>query len=127
VGRGPGSYGEEIILDHRFAVAFAVEMDVAMVAAAPDAPVIVETAKKYVEAARIAIILADCLRRLGYAARAHIAGSNYQVLVPPIAWEAGLGELGRLGILITPKFGPRARPGPFPWARGSWTMEFAAG
>ncbi len=111
VGRGPGPYGSEIVLEHRFAVAFAVEMDTAMVAAAPDAPVIVETGKKYVEAARIAIILADFLRRLGHPARAHIAGSDYLVMLPPIAWEAGLGEMGRLGVLITPKYGPRARLG----------------
>ena len=111
VGRGPEPYGKEIDLDHRFAVAFALEMDTAMVAAAPDAPVVVETGRKYVEAARIGIILADFLRRLGHPARAHIAGSNYQVIVPPIAWEAGLGEMGRLGTLITSKYGPRARLG----------------
>jgi reductive dehalogenase len=111
VGRGPEPHGSEIVLEHRFAVAFAVEMDTAMVAAAPDAPVIVETGKQYVEAARIAIVLADFLRRLGYPARAHIAGSNYQVMLPPIAWEAGLRELGRLGVLITSKHGPRARLG----------------
>ncbi len=111
VGRGPEPYGEKIILDHRFAIAFAVEMDTAMVAAAPNAPVIVETGKRYIEAARIALVLADCLRRLGHPARAHIAGSNYQVVLPPIAWEAGLGEIGRLGVLITSKYGPRARLG----------------
>jgi ferredoxin len=111
VGRGPEPYGSEIVLKHRFAVAFSVEMDTAMVAAAPDAPVIVETGRKYVEAARIAVILADFLRRLGHPARAHIAGSNYLVMLPPIAWEAGLGEPGRLGLLISPKYGPRIRLG----------------
>ena len=111
VGRGPEPHGYEIVPEHCFAVAFTVEMDTTMVAAAPDAPVIVETGKKYVEAARIAIVLADFLRRLGHPARAHIAGSNYQVMLPPIAWEAGLGEMGRLGVLVTPKYGPRARLG----------------
>jgi ferredoxin len=111
VGRGPEPYGSEVVLEHRFAVAFTVEMDTAMVATAPDAPVIVETGRKYVEAARIAIILADFLRRLGHPARAHIAGSNYLVMLPPIAWEAGLGEPGRLGLLISPKHGPRIRLG----------------
>jgi len=73
--------------------------------------VIVETGKKYIEAARISIIVADFIRRLGYSARAHVAGSNYQAVLPPIAWEAGLGELGRLGTLITWKYGSRARLG----------------
>jgi ferredoxin len=110
-GRGPDTYGKRIILDHQFAIVFAVEMELAMVAAAPRAPVVVETGKQYVEAARISIIVADLIRRMGYPARAHIAGSNYQAILPPLGWEAGLGELGRLGTLITTKYGPRARLG----------------
>ena len=90
VGRGPEPYGQEIDLKHEYAIVFAVEMDLEMVASAPQAPVIVETGKKYVEAARISIILANFIRHLGYSARAHIAGSNYQAVLPPIAWEAGL-------------------------------------
>ncbi|UCC39107.1 MAG: reductive dehalogenase [Candidatus Aminicenantes bacterium] len=111
VGRGPEPYGNTIELKHKFAIAFALEMDLKMVASAPQAPVIIETAKKYVEAAKISIIVANFIRRMGYPARAHIAGSNYQTVIPPIACEAGLGELGRLGILITSKYGPRARLG----------------
>lgn len=111
VGRGPEQYGMEIKLEHKYAIAFALEMDLGMVAAAPKEPVIVETGKKYVEAARISIIVADFIRYLGYPARAHIAGSNYQAVLPPLAWLAGLGEIGRLGTLITSKYGPRARLG----------------
>jgi ferredoxin len=86
-------------------------MDYGVIATAPQAPVIVETARKYVEAARIAIIAADWIRRLGYPARAHMAGSNYQAVLPALAWEAGLGEVGRIGILMTPEHGPRVRLG----------------
>ena len=110
-GRGPDDYGKEIVLDHRFAIVFAVEMDLAMVSAAPGAPVVVETGKQYVEAAKISIIVANFIRRMGYSARAHIAGSNYQAILPPLGWEAGLGEMGRIGTLITTKYGPRARLG----------------
>lgn len=111
IGRGPEPYGNVIELKHKYAIVFALEMELEMVASAPRAPVIIETAKKYVEAAKISITVANFIRRLGYPARAHIAGSNYQAIVPPIAWEAGLGELGRLGILITSRYGPRARLG----------------
>jgi len=111
VGRGPEPYGQEIKLEHKYAIVFALEVDLVMVKYAPQAPVIVETAKKYVEAAQISIILADFIRSLGYPARAHIAGSNYQAVLPPLAWQAGLGELGRLGVIITHKYGPRARLG----------------
>ena len=63
------------------------------------------------EVAKISIILANYIRSLGYPARAHIAGSNYQAILPPLAYLAGLGELGRLGILVTPEYGPRVRLG----------------
>jgi ferredoxin len=111
VGRGPEPYGQRIEQNHRFAVVFAVEMDVAMISAAPQPPVIVETAKQYVKAARISIVTAQYIRQLGFSARAHIAGSNYQAILPPLGWKAGLGELGRLGVLITWKYGPRVRLG----------------
>jgi ferredoxin len=111
VGRGPEPYGQEIKQEHRFAVVFTVPMDFRMIASAPQAPVIVETAKQYVAAARIAVTAAGMIRRLGYPARAHMAGSNYQAVLPPLAWKAGLGELGRIGILITPRHGPRVRLG----------------
>ncbi|MFQ6069134.1 MAG: 4Fe-4S dicluster domain-containing protein [Candidatus Aminicenantales bacterium] len=111
VGRGPEQYGKRIELNHSYAVVFALEMELAMIRAAPSAPVIVETGKKYLEGATISIIVAQLIRLMGYEARAHIAGSNYQVLLPPLGWLAGLGEVGRIGILITWKFGPRARLG----------------
>ncbi len=110
-GRGPEPYGSEINLKHAYAVVFAIEMDQKMIATAPQSPVLVETAKKYVEAAKISIIAAQQIRMMGYAARAHIAGSNYQAMLPPLGWKAGLGELGRFGMLITEKFGARMRLG----------------
>lgn len=111
VGRGPELYGKQIELDHSFAIVFAVQMDFSMIAAAPQAPVIVETAKQYLAAARIAAVTAGMIRRLGFPARAHMAGSNYAALAPPLAWKAGLGEMGRIGFLLTEKYGPRVRLG----------------
>ncbi len=48
------------------------------------------------------------MRNLGYQARAHIDG-NYQVRCPQLARDAGLGEIGRMSLLMTPKLGPRVR------------------
>lgn len=111
IGRGPEPFGTEIELKHKYAIVFAMEMDLDMIATSPKPPVIVETEKKYVEIAKVSIIVADLIRRMGYDARAHIAGSNYQAILPPLGWRAGLGEIGRIGILITEKYGPRVRLG----------------
>jgi len=106
--RGPGPWGAPVTLDHRYALAFAVEMESAFVRLAPDAPVLVETTKQYLESAKIAVLVARTLHRLGWEARAHVDG-NYRVMAVPVAVDAGLGELGRLGLLISPALGPRVR------------------
>jgi ferredoxin len=110
VGRGTGAWGEPVGLDHRWALAFTVEMDHRRVFHAPGAPVVEESARQYVESAKIALILASWIRRLGYPARAHTDG-NYRVIAPLVARDAGLGEIGRMGLLMTPRLGPRVRLG----------------
>ena len=110
-GRGSGEWGAEIDpARHPFALVFAVEMEEEMIAAAPLAPVVVESSRKYVEAAKIALVIAEYIRLLGYPARAHIDG-NYRLVLPQLAADAGLGEVGRLTLLLTPKYGPRVRLG----------------
>lgn len=110
IGRGSGVYGEPIDLDHNYGIAFTVEMDLEMTAAAPQAPITMESARQYVESARIAVQLAAAIRELGYPARAHIDG-NYRLIAPLVARDAGLGEIGRMGLLMTPRQGPRVRVG----------------
>ena len=110
VGRGAGIYGEPIPVENRYAVAFTVEMDFEMVGTAPYPPTSMETGKQYVEAGRVAVQLAAAIRALGYPARAHIDG-NYRVIAPLVARDAGLGEIGRMTILMTPRQGPRVRLG----------------
>ncbi|UCF68828.1 MAG: hypothetical protein JSV80_05950 [Acidobacteriota bacterium] len=102
VGRGTGIYGEPIILDHEFAIAFTVEMNYDVMRSAPAAPVVAESARQYVESAKIAVQLAEVIRSIGYPARAHIDG-NYRVIAPLVALDAGLGEIGRMGLLMTPR------------------------
>lgn len=60
----------------------------------------------YSAMAEVAHKLATFVRRLGYNA---IASGNDTALSVPMAIQAGLGELGRLGTLVTPKYGPRVR------------------
>jgi ferredoxin len=110
IGRGSGTYGTSIHLDHRYAIAFTVEMDYEIMRQAPKAPVVMESALRYVQAATIGLQLGYHIRSLGYPARAHIDG-NYRVIAPLVARDAGLGEIGRMGILMTPRLGPRVRLG----------------
>jgi reductive dehalogenase len=111
VGRGPEKWGSPIENNHKFAIAFTLEMDYDHVEKGPYLPITEETAKQYMHGAIISIKLADYIRSLGYPARAHIAGSNYQIMLPPVAHDAGLGELGRHGYLISPEYGSRIRLG----------------
>lgn len=111
VGRGPEPWGKPIELDHEFAVVFTLEMDYDQVRQAPDLPITEESAQQYLRAANISIRLARYIRNLGYPARAHISDSNYQIMLPPVAHDAGLGELSRMGYLISRKFGARVRLG----------------
>ncbi len=60
----------------------------------------------YSKMAFVAGTLADYIRRLGYQA---IPMGNDTGLSIPMAIEAGLGEQGRMGLLVTPKYGPRVR------------------
>jgi ferredoxin len=110
IGRGPGIYGAEIPVEHDYAVAFTVEMNHEMVGVNPTPPGVMESAKQYVEAGRVAVQLAEAIRQMGYEARAHIDG-NYRVIAPLVARDAGLGEIGRMGLLMTPNQGPRVRLG----------------
>jgi ferredoxin len=108
-GRGD-DYGKPVVLQHRFALAFTTEMDHEMVARAPMAPTTMESARSYMESGAIAVQIAALIRGLGYPARAHIDG-NYKVVCPLVARDAGLGEIGRMGLLMTPTVGPRVRIG----------------
>lgn len=55
-----------------------------------------------------AVALAEAIRFMGYVA---IPCMNETALSVPLAIDAGLGQLGRLGYLITPWFGPDVRIG----------------
>jgi ferredoxin len=107
VGRG-SEYGRRVVLEHDYAIALTVEMDKRMLDAGPRGSTVMESAQKYVDSGVIAVQLAEFIRGLGHNARAHIDGS-YRVVCPLVARDAGLGEIGRMGLLMTPDLGPRVR------------------
>jgi reductive dehalogenase len=107
-GRHKEDWGKAIKSNHRTAIVIVVAMNIDMIKKAPALSAAVETSHQYVEAARIADIIAQYIRLFGHDARAH-TDANYQVLCVPIAVDSGLGVLGRLGILIHPAYGPCLR------------------
>jgi len=102
------NYGQPIEKQHGYAIAFTVEMRKDIMDYAPAGPTVMESAEQYLNSGSIAMQVAAFIRNLGYQARAHIDG-NYHVLCPLVARDAGLGEIGRMGLLMTPKLGPRVR------------------
>jgi reductive dehalogenase len=106
-GRREG-YGVNVNPVHRYGIAFTVEMDSQLVSTAPRAGIVMESAHEYLQSGMIATQLAVTLRNLGYSATTHIDG-NYDVICPLVARDAGLGEIGRMGLLMTPALGPRVR------------------
>jgi ferredoxin len=111
VGRGPEPFGSTIDLRHKFAIVFTLEMEYEAVQEAPDLPITEEAARNYLLGAQISVKIAEEIRSMGYPARAHISDSNYQIMLPPVAQDAGLGELSRMGYIISQKHGPRVRLG----------------
>jgi reductive dehalogenase len=67
---------------------------------------VASTNQGYAQGGLSAVALAQAIRSLGYVA---IPCMNSTAMSIPLAIDAGLGELGRLGYLITPEWGPHVR------------------
>jgi epoxyqueuosine reductase len=86
------------------------EMDKDKIAQAPSVATFKMVFETYDSLGKIANVLTEYLRKLGYGAQGgHPLGGL--VLYPPLAAAAGLGWMGRHGLLISPQFGPRQRIG----------------
>ncbi len=92
--------------DMKFAIVLAFEMDYKAMETAPAHPASATTGLGYSRMAFTAGLLAQYIRGLGYKA---IPCGNDTACSIPLAIDAGLGELGRNGLLITPEYGPRVR------------------
>lgn len=101
-------WGKEIRLDHNYAIVLAEEMSLEMIGSGPHTPTTVESMNNYAKGAYISAQIAAFIANLGYSATAnHLR--HYDSLMVPLAVDAGLGELGRLGYLMTREYGPRVR------------------
>lgn len=103
-----GCFGAEIENDHAFAVVIGRAMDYDRIKTSPSYTSDAETGKAYAEAAKTSVMTAGFIRELGYPARAHHFRQD-EVIHPPLAVAAGLGEMGRFGYVIHEVYGPRFR------------------
>ncbi|BBE30143.1 4Fe-4S ferredoxin [Tepiditoga spiralis] len=107
-----GHYGEKIkeYHKHKYGIVFAVEMEKNLINRAPNVEEAITVTQGYVKAAIIGMQLSYYIRELGYPARNHMDG-NYLIIAPRVAEDAGLGEVGRNGLLTNKKYGSRIRLG----------------
>jgi len=89
-----------------YAIVMAFEMDYELVKSSPTWQCAGASGKGYSTMAFTASMLAQFIRGLGYKG---LPSGNDSAINIPLAIDAGLGELGRNGLLITPEYGPRAR------------------
>jgi len=94
----PDEFEHAILLLH--------EMDYKLIRTSPTYGEFAATGRGYSMMAYVASSVAHFIRDLGYRA---VPCGNDTALSVPMAVDAGLGELGRNGFLISPKFGPRVR------------------
>jgi len=96
----------EIPEEYKYAIVCAIEMNYEAIKYSPTYTSAAGAGLCYSKMPFIAALVAQYIRGLGYKA---IPTANDTALSIPLAIDAGLGELGRNGVLITPEFGPRVR------------------
>ena len=96
----------EIPEDYKYAIVCAIEMNYELIKYSPTYTSGAGAGLCYSKMPFIAAMVAQYIRGLGYKA---IPMANDTACSIPIAIDAGLGELARNGLLITPEFGPRVR------------------
>ena len=97
---------EEIPDDFQYAIVLAYEMDYSLIKYFNTHIANAATRMGYSRMAITNAHLAQFIRQLGFKA---IESGNDIGLSVPMAMQAGIGDLGRHGLLITPEFGPRVR------------------
>ncbi len=99
---------QEISTDLENVIVIAQSMDRELLRTAPSALSGTATGATYSRDTIVLLAIAQYITNLGYQA---VASMNDSALVIPLAVQAGLGEYGRHGLLITREYGPRVRLG----------------
>jgi len=104
------NYSDEIKASHNTAIVFTIKMDKDMINRAPHFEELLATEEAYLEVAQTGARLSMYLKSLGY--EAFFNNSEYYLSpLVPLAYEAGLGEIGMSNHLITLEHGDNVRLG----------------
>ncbi len=101
-------WGKEIKDLPKYAVVMLTKMNYGHVSSAPHTPTVAESAHLYAKGAYITTLVAKWFSYMGYRGVAEHT-RNYNIPLPPLAADAGLGEVGRQGYLVAPEMGARCR------------------
>lgn len=108
-GRGD-DYGNPVDIPGKQGIVFAVKMSPEEIAEAPNPRAAAEVVNGYMRVAVIGLVLAETIRQWGWNATCTMDG-RADVVLPVAARFAGLGSIGRSGLLLTDDFGPCVRLG----------------
>lgn len=106
---GPPQYGKSVELNYKYIICLAITQDPFMIAGGASQAVDLEVGFKYGYASFISTIIANFIRRLGWPAR-QLPTFSAPYLIPPVFVDAGIGEDGRCGYVVTKEFGNNFRP-----------------
>ena len=97
-------------ISHQYAILVVVTHDRAFSGTSPSHLSGATVTDTYSRLKFITTRLADFIRGLGYEANSSdVTGSNTELLLVPMAIDAGIGEYSRSGIVLSPEFGPNMR------------------
>jgi NAD-dependent dihydropyrimidine dehydrogenase PreA subunit len=94
---------------YAYAICIGLPMDRAEMSHAPQPRAAAEVMRTYKEVSRIAIELSEKIRAMGWPARAYGNPNSTELLHIPLAINAGLGQLGKHGSMISQEFGSNFR------------------
>jgi len=99
--------GENV--EHEFAICIGAPMNRDLMVQAPRPAATTEVMRGYRRVAKIAVELSERIRAMGWAAKAHGDPKTGALVQIPHAIEAGLGQLGKHGSMISREYGSNFR------------------
>jgi ferredoxin len=105
----PEPYGAPVELDYRYVICLAMRQNRFTIGAGDGYIACVEIGWRYSLISLICVTLANLIRSWGFKARA-LTPENSPYMVVPTFIDAGMGEQGRMGIVVTKEFGNNFRP-----------------